>query len=166
MRNSRTLILFAVLALVLGYVNYNAWTKERTIANGQPMLLELIPVDPRSLMQGDFMVLDYALTNSLREPLGERAESRTVIVQLDENNVATFSRNDDGGKLRAEEHRLKLFGRPYGELTIGTNSYFFEEGSGNRFATAQYGELRVSADGKPILVNLRDADFNQLDLVD
>ena len=34
---------------------------ERYIADGQPVFVELAPVDPRSLMQGDYMQLNFRL---------------------------------------------------------------------------------------------------------
>ncbi len=45
------------LLLVLVAFNYSVYTKEKTLEAGTLVLLELAPVDPRSLMQGDYMVL-------------------------------------------------------------------------------------------------------------
>ncbi len=158
MRNLRFLTLFAVLLLVLGYINYNAWAKERTIANGQTILLQLYPVDPRSLMQGDYMTLNYELLADLE------GESRTMLVTLDDDDIATAIR-EEADPIAADEHRLKLYMRPnsWDTITVGTNSYFFEEGTGRTYETAVYGEFRVAADGTAILVNLRDEQLNQLD---
>src|SRR5690606_19512775 len=38
---------------------------ERTLRDGQLVLLELAPVDPRSLMQGDYMALRFAVDAQL-----------------------------------------------------------------------------------------------------
>nr|WP_249221094.1 GDYXXLXY domain-containing protein [Serratia rubidaea] len=47
-------------------------------------------------------------------------------------------------------------------LQIGTPSYFFQEGHGDRFARARYGEFRVAQDGSALLTYLRDADDRRI----
>jgi len=60
MTRKSMLLVIGGLALVLGVANYDIWQKQQVVDNGQQVLLKLIPVDPRSLMQGDFMQLRYA----------------------------------------------------------------------------------------------------------
>jgi hypothetical protein len=57
----------------LGLVNVQIWEKETVIARGQPVFVELAPVDPRSLMQGDYMRLAYRGPRDLAAALGPRA---------------------------------------------------------------------------------------------
>jgi uncharacterized membrane-anchored protein len=46
---------------------------------------------------------------------------------------------------------------------LGTNAFFFEEGSAARFNGARYGEFRVDrASGEAVLVGLRDAALKRL----
>ncbi|MDE8355606.1 GDYXXLXY domain-containing protein, partial [Klebsiella pneumoniae] len=45
------------LVLALAVVNLAIVSCERLLAEGEVVLLELAPVDPRSLMQGDYMSL-------------------------------------------------------------------------------------------------------------
>ena len=52
-------VIVAGLVLVLGLANYNIWSKERILSEGKAVVLALAPVDPRSLMQGDYMSLDF-----------------------------------------------------------------------------------------------------------
>ncbi|MGO3889890.1 MAG: GDYXXLXY domain-containing protein [Paenalcaligenes sp.] len=52
-------VILAGLVLVLGLANYNIWNKERILSDGKAVVLALAPVDPRSLMQGDYMSLDF-----------------------------------------------------------------------------------------------------------
>ena len=78
--------------LVLGIANFAIWQKEDVLANGRTILLELAPVDPRSLMQGDYMALRFRLAadvgasmvvtpvtrrTSSSPGLGQRSASRT-----------------------------------------------------------------------------------------
>ena len=51
----------AAVALVLIAVNLSIVAKERIKTGGEPIFLELAPVDPRSLMQGDYMALRFAI---------------------------------------------------------------------------------------------------------
>ena len=44
---------------MLPVANVGIWQKEQLIAHGQPVFVELAPVDPRSLMQGDYMRLEF-----------------------------------------------------------------------------------------------------------
>lgn len=130
--------------------------KERLLASGQSMLLDLGPVDPRSLVQGDYMRLDYALSRNVAVD-GSWPRDGALIVRLDEYGVARFVRRDDGAALAQGEHRLayRVRGR---RAHIGTDAYFFQEGTADRYQRARYGEMRVAPDGSAVLVGLRDVE--------
>ena len=64
-------LLAAGLVLVLAVPNALVVQKERLLASGTPMLLELAPVDPRSLIQGDYMRLDYAVVRQKADSNGQ-----------------------------------------------------------------------------------------------
>jgi uncharacterized membrane-anchored protein len=49
-----------------------------------------------------------------------------------------------------------------GRPKFGTNAFFFEEGTADRYADARYGEIRVDAEGEAILTGLRDRDLRPL----
>ena len=138
--------------------------KETLLSTGRVVLLPLAPVDPRSLMQGDYMDLRYRVANDYTDAVGgetEPAERGTLIVRLDEHGVATFSRLDTGGPLEPAEQRLK-YRNSHGSARFGAESYFFEEGRADYYATAKFGELRVSERGDALLAGLRDSDRNPL----
>ena len=61
----RISILWVTLLIALGFVNYAIFQKEELIENGQPVFLRLAPVDPRSLIQGDYMALGYEIAAKL-----------------------------------------------------------------------------------------------------
>jgi len=50
----------------------------------------------------------------------------------------------------------------HGDLRLGAEAFFFEEGKGDLYANARYGELRVTGRGDAVLVGLRDAERNRL----
>ena len=72
-----------VIAL-LGAVNYKVQQFEDVLATGKPIVLKIAPVDPRSLMQGDYMILNYAI-------LSEFQQSQ-VLPESNESLESTFIR--------------------------------------------------------------------------
>ncbi|CAG0878818.1 unnamed protein product [Cyprideis torosa] len=56
-------IALATLAIILAVVNWSIVGKEKHLADGRKIYLELAPVDPRSLMQGDYMALRFRLAD-------------------------------------------------------------------------------------------------------
>lgn len=139
--------------------------KERLLATGRVVYLRLVPVDPRSLMQGDYMDLRYAVADAADDATrgagGEPPDRGVLVVALDANGVGEFRRLDDGAPLAPEEQRLKFHG---GRRTFrfGAESYFFEEGSAERYQGARYGKLRVSEAGELLLAALCDASMNEM----
>ncbi len=148
---SRAVIAAAVL-LVLAAVNWSIVAKERIKTHGEIILLELAPVDPRSLMQGDYMALRFDLAQQISPDKGGLAP-----LILDENRVARLDPGPADAKL------FIRFRVRNGQVWLGTNAYFFEEGSADRFNGARYGEFRLDAQsGEAVLTGLRDASFKKL----
>ena len=108
MKHLRTILLFAGLVLVLAATNLNIVGKARVIQHGRPVLLELRPVDPRSLIQGDYMQLRYASKAfPSRDTATTWPRKGTVVLQLDDHQVGTYARQDDGSQLADNEVRLQ-----------------------------------------------------------
>lgn len=159
----RSAILWAVLALVLVVVNLSILAKERIISDGDTLLLQLRPRDPRSLLQGDYMVLRYSLARQIRQQLNdEDSLDARAVVALDQHGVASFRRlHEDGEPLAQDEHLLAFRARGR-HVRLASDAFFFQEGMGEHFARARYGELRVNADGEAVLVGLRNARYERL----
>jgi len=148
---------------VLAVANVGIWQKEDLIAHGQPVYVELAPVDPRSLMQGDYMRLNFALPGGLADSI-ERDALRgrlRAVARRDARGVATLLRLDEGGPLAADELRIELTPKN-GRWTLVSDAWFFKEGEGARWATAKYGEFRVGPDGRVLLVGLRGPNLEKL----
>lgn len=154
---TRRLLILAGLALVLGAANAIILQKQRIADSARLVLLELRPVDPRSLMQGDYMRLDFADAVALPPEGVDLPEDGVAIVALDGNGVASFVRLDDGAPLAVDEARLRFTGRtPDGRLDFGTDAFFFQEGAAARYEQARYGMFRVDDTGRSVLVGLAD----------
>ena len=142
------------MVLVLLFFGFNIVKNEKVLSEGETVLLELRPVDPRSLMQGDYMTLHYEVCNHI---YGLEAElNKFCVVQLDDDRVAHFVSltNDAAVALREDELLLRYSleknrwgGKFY---TIGSDSYFFQEGTAIKYVTATYGMLKVVTKGEMI----------------
>ncbi len=154
----RRILVVAAAAIVLAVINLQIGQKERLLRAGEPVYLRLAPVDPRSLMQGDYMVLNYEISAKL--PEAAPADGH-VVIAIDGTHVAQFVRVHAGEGLGAGE-RLLRYRKRGRRLRIGAESYFFEEGTGDTYANAKYGELRLAPSGDSVLVGLRDEKLNAL----
>jgi len=162
----RTLLIWIAGVFVFGSFYHMVSEKEALLRNGQTVYLALAPVDPRSFMQGDYMALNYAIMNQLNHDQFDSSqpkppESGTVVIRIDAQNVGTFARLYQGGALAPGEHLLK-FHHDGWRAVIGAESFFIPEGSGDTFAKAVYGELKLEPDGTPLIVALCDKDRQRI----
>lgn len=144
---------------VLAAVNVSIWHKEQLLAHGKTVFLPLAPVDPRSLMQGDYMALRFALEQDITPQLTHDKTQNAdgyVVVNVNAQGVGEFARLQDNlpSTLNAQQLALRYRVRE-GKVKFATNAFFFEEGKGELYAKARYGEFRVADDGELLLHDLR-----------
>lgn len=157
----RHIIMGLVGLSILAFVNVNIFQTETRLTQGQVIFLQLAPVDPRSLIQGDYMQLNYALNNEL-SILSDLPEKGQLVLKLDEQKVATFSRVYQGGALAPDEILLNYRRLEYGQVQVGPDSFFFQEGRAGDYAEARYAALRVADNGQSLLVGLRSETLSPL----
>lgn len=150
--------LFATLLLTLVVANGAIWQKETLISHGRPVFIALAPVDPRSLMQGDYMELNFALP-ALND-IGAMRRAK-VVAKIDERGVAVIQGLALDQRLAADEIVIELVSTGSG-LRPATDAWYFKEGEAKRWSHARYGEFRVDGKGRALLVNLRGADLEAL----
>jgi uncharacterized membrane-anchored protein len=133
---------------------------EDILANGREIYIALVPVDPRSLMQGDYMTLAFDTSGlfSARQAKGEIAALATV----DDKSVARLqtmpeSQPDIGPARIAVTVRAKA-----NRWFVGSDAWFFQEGRAHDFAGARYGIFRVGSNGRLLLTGLADKDLKRL----
>lgn len=147
----KSVLIWLGALLALGILNLAIRQKEATLASGETVYLKLAPVDPRSLMQGDYMVLSYAIARELRKET-LKSVGGLVVVEVDEQGIATFARLDNGSELAENERYLAYKNRRGAKF--GIENFFFQEGKGDDYATAEYAELRLSPNGGAMLIDL------------
>lgn len=180
MSRLRNVLLWSGLLLALLVVNHGVVKRERILAGGRPLLLQLAPVDPRALMQGDYMALSYAAERDVLVAVGhdpgtngawalrqmgafgmhcgrDGCHDGYAVFAVDAEGVGRFLRVQPAPRpVAAGEVAVRFRERRWNEIRIAGNAWFFPEGQGARYAPAHYGELRVDADGTALLVGLRD----------
>jgi uncharacterized membrane-anchored protein len=155
MKKYKWIIIIANLVIVLFLFNRSLVQKEELLANGKLILLELAPVDPRSLMQGDYMVLRYKVSSGIdRDSISKRGY---FVVKSDSVGVGQRVRIQDGTTPINEDELLLNYTVGNRRLVnIGAESYFFEEGQAGKYSKAKYGALKVDDQGNTLLIGLYD----------
>lgn len=161
MKKYKWILIVLNLSLLLLYINYATGQKERILKNGQLILLELAPVDPRSLMQGDYMDLRYAMANDAFEDDAPRKRGYCV-VKLDERGIAKKQRLQRGTTPVYEGEYLIEYTGSNWSIRIGAESYFFQEGHAEKYENAKYGGLKVDAQGHSVLIGLYNDSLRQI----
>ena len=160
-KSSRTIIL-AGLLLFLGLFNWTVYQKEKLMGNGRTIFLELAPVDPRSLIQGDYMRLAYALE---RSGMGDSVSRHGLgALALDGRGVARSIRPlGDLDRLGPAEVAIQYSQRPWGGIQFGAESYFFQEGEAEKYGKAKYGGIKVDGKGNSLLIGLFDENLQKIE---
>ncbi|MBP3944282.1 GDYXXLXY domain-containing protein [Sphingobacteriaceae bacterium WQ 2009] len=161
MKKYKWAIVLINLILFLAYCNYSIAKKEVLIKEGTLVLLRLAPVDPRSLMQGDYMALNYEIATN--HEVDSIPKNGYCVVKLDANQVAHLVRFQAHKQpLAAKEHLIKYAHSNPWSLNIGAESYFFQEGEAEKYELAEFGALRIDKEGNSVLVGLYNTQLQQL----
>lgn len=171
-----------VLGLQTAWTLGTAFFQERALAAGQVILLETRPVDPRDLLRGDYVILNYKISDvpwGLFSPpiTNEPTVGQTVYVLLEPRGeffeVARASTN----KPAATGTNVVLKGRTrYGwnnvsnksvHVEYGLERFYVREGTGNprgkltvkaAVPSSGHGLIKqVFLDGKPYAEAMKDA---------
>jgi uncharacterized membrane-anchored protein/uncharacterized membrane protein len=155
-------LLIAVLVLLqLSAMSLQIGKSEYLLANGQLIKLQLIPLDPRSIMQGDYVRLRYAISEpqlptELKQSSIFNKKAVIVLAPNDSTGVYEYRRvYTNGEKLGTNEIRINGTIGGFNTVDYGIETYFVPEGTGHDYErNARYAEVKVSAGGDAILVRL------------
>lgn len=132
--------------------------KENTLRSGTTVRLQTVPVDPRSLLQGDFAILDYEIA-ALPELIGPAGQGERFFVELFEDPDGVWragayrSENDKPGSDRVF---IKGTVDSRGRLEFGIDTFFIPEGTGHIIEGARdvKAEVVVDSDGRAAVEDL------------
>jgi len=154
----RRLILLVSALAILTAINLAIASKESILRDGRRIYLRLAPVDPRSLMQGDYMDLRYEIARRVE---GDGPGDGRIVLLIGPDDVASWDGFPGPGPLKPDQQLLR-YRRRSGRLRFGAESYFFQEGYAGHYQPARYGELRVDPSGECVLVGLADENLKPL----
>lgn len=159
------LAVIGLVGVIAGY-DLAIWGNERLLAQGTVVRLELAPRDPRALLTGDYMALNYRLARDVAAAIGGQPAAPPrdgfVVVQADLRGVAVFVRVQPAPRPVAVGEVALRYRVRDGHVGLGTDAWYFEEGSGARFEPARFGEFRVGSDGTALLTTLLDVSLAPL----
>ncbi|WP_136468495.1 GDYXXLXY domain-containing protein [Flagellimonas onchidii] len=162
MKKVKWIILLLNLVVLLVVFNNSVVKKEALLSDGQLILLELAPIDPRSLIQGDYMRLRYAISEDIdNDTISKRG---FCVVKLLPNGTAERVRlQENTTPLNENEHLIEYSAKNWWGINIGAESFFFQEGMGEKYEDAKYGGVKVDAKGNSLLVGLFDEDLKLIE---
>ncbi len=139
-------IVAAQIVFLIGFIT----VREVALRTGTEVVLQTVPVDPRSLLQGDYAILDYEIART-PDWMRDLSTGSTVYVEL-QRHPDVWSAWDYTTKHSQVAGETFIKGRVdrRGHLDFGIGTYFVPEGTGRIIETA--GDVKV-------VVNL-DSDGN------
>ncbi|MCA1060776.1 GDYXXLXY domain-containing protein [Rossellomorea aquimaris] len=163
----KELEIFLIICLQAGWIGYQVYSNETLLQNGETILLELQPVDPRSLLQGDYVELNYTISQIEDTAIDENGPITIVLRQNilgihEYTGVYRFN-----GRWNAPYEKkpgdVLLNGKVTSswddsvQVTYGIEHFFIPEGTGRNVERNVRGaQVKVSDKGDGILVRLQD----------
>ena len=141
-------IVAAQIVFLVGFIGM----REVALRTGTEVVLQTVPVDPRSLLQGDYAILDYEIA-SLPDWMDGFSVGRTVYVVLQEerdvwtSSAYTEERSDVAGEVFIKGRIDRV-----GHADFGIGTYFVPEGTGRIIERAQDVKVVVSVDEDGVAV--------------
>lgn len=168
--HSKIALVFLVVILV--GVNWSIAGKEKHLKEGKVVYLKLAPLDPRSLIQGDYMALRFDVANKVYSALPKAEDHKRwrrdvdasdgyVVIGLDSKKIGSFKRLHKDEVLSKDEILMRYRVRS-GKVKFATNAFFFQEGHAKYYQSAQYGEFRVDNKGELLLAAMHDKDLKKM----
>ncbi|WNF35400.1 GDYXXLXY domain-containing protein [Bacillaceae bacterium IKA-2] len=153
--------IFLIILIQLSILSVQVIKSEIILQQGETVILELQPIDPRSLIQGDYVILAYTVGN-LEIPNGTDNERVKLVLRKDGTNLYQYAGYYHHHKkwnkdYQPEAEDVIITGRynGYNRVHFGIESYFVPEGTGLEVEeNAKYAIVKVAKDGNALLTKL------------
>ena len=140
-----TVLLFAVVAAqVIGLVAFVS-VREVALTQGREITLQTVPVDPRSLLQGDYAILDYEIAE-LPGWLEDQPVGSTVYVILRECGEVWCANRHDFREPGGSDVFIRGKVNDWRRIDFGIGTFFVPEGTGHIVERAGDVKVVVSLD--------------------
>ena len=122
--------------------------KENTLRTGTSVLLQTVPIDPRSLLQGEYVVLRYEI-GDISGKMPNSRQGDTIYVQLMEDSDGVW-RAIGYAMNRPGADRVFIQGTVAGRgrLEFGIDTYFIPEGTGRIIERSRDVKVRVAVNSR------------------
>ncbi|MGD8189297.1 GDYXXLXY domain-containing protein [Brevibacillus ginsengisoli] len=158
-----------IILLQLGVTGYQVVKSEIILSQGTEIKLNLAPLDPRSLLQGDYVRLNYDISDAHTLPLPEHnqwgfEQKVRVVLQRDDKGIYILKGLTDVNGPSSKINEVILNGKRQGDrLEYGIETFFVPEGKGFDVQShAKFALVRVGSNGDAILETLLDEAGNPL----
>ena len=151
-RTASILFFVVVAAQVVGLVAF-AGVREVAVTGGREITLQTAPVDPRSLFQGDYAILDYEIA-VLPEGLRDLPAGSEIFVVLHEcGDVWCAAAWHEPVRPPSSDVFIRGVVNQRGRLDFGIGTYFVPEGTGHVIERAEDVKVVVSlgAEGQAVI---------------
>ncbi|NUF24434.1 GDYXXLXY domain-containing protein [Acinetobacter oleivorans] len=163
------ILALTTILIFVGLVAKNEWH----LHHSKSIFIELRPVDPRSILQGDYMALAYELNlQSLKALAGSESEALDQVifnhssvsakVILDSQNRVVRTILDNNNSFVGQSLILKNPENRLQALYPASRSFLFAEGLAQCYQKAKYAEFKVNTKGEAILFDLRGEGLQPL----
>ena len=165
-RHERPLLLLGVgvqLSVLVGMILLRAIP----LVTGETVLLRVIPVDPRDMFRGDYVILRYDFSRrgpgDLRfGPGASASHGETLFIWLAPEGDGLHWRCDRVASESppAGQKYIRAKAGPHGTIEAGIESFYVQEGTGHQYEEAigrrqLSAEISLTADGQATLRRLR-----------
>jgi uncharacterized membrane-anchored protein len=151
---------FQLLVLVLMIA-----TRASVLLSGETVLLRVVPVDPRDLLRGDYVILGYEFTRPAGGVTGLSSQAmgdggQTVYVPLVQDPDGIHWRSGQPTVSRPAGGKFLRGTWSGGRIECGIESYYVQEGKGRQYEQALRerrlsAEVAVDREGHAVLRGLR-----------
>jgi uncharacterized membrane-anchored protein/uncharacterized membrane protein len=155
-----------IISLQAAWMGYQVYSNERLLQHGETVTLELQPVDPRSLLQGDYVQLNYTISQLDTSTVNEKGPI-TIVLRENEKGVHQYA-----GIYKFNDKWNTTFNKKPGDILLagkvtefwnqntqveyGIENFFVPEGTGLEVEnTAKFAVVKVSENGNGILYELK-----------
>ena len=156
-------IFLALTFIIIAILCFAVYQKEDIIKNGDEFYISLEPVDPRSILQGDYMILHYNY-NSGKSMSWDTDDSddmdyKYAILYLSSNGVVSgYTLTNDEV---AADNQVLLKVQQQKPLKFVANTFFFQKGKAELFDDAKFARFKYKK-GESILISLHDKSFREI----
>ncbi len=153
-------LIWLVVILMVSFIAYNGVKNEVALQSGKEVRLALAPVDPRSMLQGDYVTLRYDISTLPGTVLPSNKKIKVVLTPTSEGLYEYGGYYKIEGKwnksYEPSDDDIVMNGTTYSDHDVqyGIESFFIPEGAGDSFEGITTAIIKVSESGNALLIEL------------